>query len=269
MTTRILVYTCVFGGYDRVYPPVHRDPAIDYVLVTDDPAMSVAGWRTLAVDRERFGSEKAPNRHFKMLAHRNGLAGYDVSVYVDGNIRVIGRTAELVSGFLASGCAFGSYRHPVRSTVAEERDRCLANGKLRDAAKIDAELDAYRLEGFDDTQGLMETGVVLKNHAHPALEPAMDLWWAQFDRYDSRDQIALPFVLWKLDLPTYWIEPSFRRPNPYFGIYPHLAADGGRNAYAHLAARSFDSAFHASLLRAWNWKWAVQRAFRRRAGHAG
>ena len=98
MTTRILVYTCVFGGYDRVYPPVHRDPAIDYVLVTDDPAMSVAGWRTLAVDRERFGSEKAPNRHFKMLAHRNGLAGYDVSVYVDGNIRVIGRTAELMPG---------------------------------------------------------------------------------------------------------------------------------------------------------------------------
>jgi hypothetical protein len=266
MTTKILVYTCVFGGYDRIFPPVHPDPGIDYVLVTDDPKLAVAGWRTLAIDKKRFRSPKAPNRYFKMLAHREELSGYDISIYVDGNIRVIGRTREFASAFVQSGAAFGSYRHPVRSSVAQEAQRCLQQRKLTDATKLDAELAAYREDGFPDDQGLMETGVVLKNHAHPALDPAMDLWWYLFERHDSRDQISLPYVQWKLGLPSLYIEPSYREPNAYFGIYPHVGAGAAASRYALLAARSFDSTLHSMAFRAWNLKWRMQRMVRRANG---
>lgn len=268
MMPRILVYTCVFGGYDRVFPPVRRDPSIDYVLVTDDPGMEVPGWRTLAVDKARFKTAKAPNRYFKMLAHRQELGGYDVSVYVDGNIRVIGRTAELVAAFLASGAALGTCVHPARSSVGEEVERCLLQGKLGDVDRAALEIATYRAAGFDDRCGLRETGVVLKNHAHPALEPAMSLWWECFERYDSRDQISLPYVQWKLGLEIFDIEPGFRSKNPYFGIYPHARSGTAPARYAHCVARSFDDPLHAFLLKAWNGKWRLQRAWRRMTGRS-
>ena len=264
MSLRILVYTCVFGGYDRIYPPVAPEPEIDYVLVTDDPTMQVGGWRTLAIDPGQFETAKAPNRYFKMLGHRRELSGYDVSIYVDGNIRVIGRLWELVDRFRDTGAAFASYRHPLRQSVQEEAACCLAGGKLKDAGRLQAELEEFRSEGFPDQQGLMETGVVLKNHHHPQLEAAMELWWGLFERYDSRDQIGLPYVQWKLGLPTWYIEPSYRLPNPHFGIYPHLGTGKAANLHAHVTARSYDSALHALVLRAWQAKWALQRSLRKR-----
>jgi hypothetical protein len=267
MTPSILVYTCVFGGYDRIFPPVRPEADIDYVIVTDDGKVAVPGWRTMVVDRTRFRSRKAPNRYFKMLAHRSDLAGYDISVYVDGNIRVISRTREFVDAFVRSGAALGSYRHPFRSSVAEEAARCLHQGKLHDRNALEAELAAYRKDGFPDEQGLMETGVVLKNHRHPSLDPAMDLWWDLFERHDSRDQIGLPYVLWKLDLPTLFIEPSYRIRNPYFGIYPHMGDGATTSRYAYVAARSFDNGAFSLAFRAWKLKWRIQRLFRRLKGH--
>ena len=40
----------MFGGYDRVFPPMVPEAGIDHVLVTDDSAMQVRGWRTLVID---------------------------------------------------------------------------------------------------------------------------------------------------------------------------------------------------------------------------
>ncbi|QJW84096.1 DUF616 domain-containing protein [Ramlibacter terrae] len=184
---RLLVYTCVFGGYDRVYPPLHADPAVDHVLVTDDARTRVAGWRTVLADRSRFAGSQAANRYYKMLAHRE-FPGYDASLYADGNIRLLGRTAEFVAPFLRSGAALGAYRHPLRDTVAAEIEACLAEGKLRERTAVDAEWAAYRAEGFADDRGLVEATILMKNHAHPALDAAMQLWWEQFERYGTRDQ---------------------------------------------------------------------------------
>lgn len=263
MSPRILVYTCVFRGYDRVFPPVHHDPTIDYVLITDDPSTSVPGWRTIHVDRTQFGSESAPNRYFKMLAHKSIFPGYDVSIYVDGNIRVIGRTTEFAANFLESGAALGVFRHPRRQSIEEEAKACLESGKLADVARLESELADYTADGFPDKQGLMETGVVVKNHRHRALDEAMELWWRLFERFDSRDQISLPYAIWKTGLPTLVIEQSFREPNPYFGLYPHSRSGSASRQYAYVAARAFDSRLHAMLKQLWEGKWRVQRRLRR------
>jgi hypothetical protein len=114
--------------------------------------------------------------------------------------------------------------------------------------------------GFPDAQGLIEAGVLLKNHRHEGLAPAMRLWWQLFERYRSRDQFSLPFVVWKHELPCFFIEQSFRAPNPYFGLYPHQGA--GNQRYARVMARSYDSPAYRLVLKIWNAKWHVQRSLR-------
>jgi hypothetical protein len=259
---RLLIYTCVFADYDRIFPPVKIDPEIDYIAITDDPNLNVRGWRIKVVDIRGFGSARAANRYYKMLGHRV-LTGYDAAMYVDGNIRLIGPISRLLVEFLQTNAALRVYRHPKRGSVAEEVAACIEVGKVSEPARLRAELDAYLSAGFPDLQGLVEAGVLLKNNNHPDLDGAMELWWTLFQKYDSRDQISLPYVLWKTDLPCDWLHRSYRTPNPYFGVYPHIAAKGVPRLYTYIAARSYDSIWHRLMLTIWHGKWSLQRGLRK------
>ena len=258
---KLLVYTCVFGGYDRIFPPVAADPAIDYVVVTDQPGLSVRGWKTRHVDPAGFGTSRLANRHYKLLGHEH-FPEYDCSVYVDGNIRVVRRTGEFLRAFMESGAALGLYRHPLRSSVAEEVAQCAKAGKIADHDAGLAELRGYQAEGFPDSQGLIEASIVLRNHRHPELREAMRLWWDLFDKYRSRDQFSLPFVLWRTAVPCMLIGQSFRESNPYFGWYPHVGSGVASPAYVRTAAKSHGNIFHRLLLRVWHLKWRLQRLAR-------
>lgn len=246
---KLLVYTAVFGGYDRVFPPVVPEAELDYVVVTDDPDLKLAGWRVLKVDPAAHGSPKAANLHYKALMHRE-LPGYDASLYIDGNIRLLGRTSEVFETFLATDAALGVFRHPTRDCVADEVETCV-DSRRGDPATLRAELAAYREEGFADDQGLIEAGIILKNHNAPDMDPAMGLWCDLFSRFRTRDQFSLPVVKARTGVSCAYHDFSFRNPNPWFGHYPHRGAAGVPALYADLAARSFDSLSHRLLLRAW------------------
>jgi hypothetical protein len=240
-----------------VFPPVRPELGVDYVLLTDDPSLRVKNWRTQLVDPHGLRG----NRRYKMIGHRD-LGEYDASIYVDGNIRILGSLHDFASRFLRTGAALGVYRHPVRTTVQEEIEACERAHKVEDAGSMHREFAEYRADGFEDGVALIESGVVIKNHAHPALEPAMDLWWSLFDRHRTRDQISLPYVIWKSALPCYYIDESYKLANPWFGFYPHAGGHGVPARYAWLAGRSYDSAAHRAALRVWEAKWWLQRRLR-------
>lgn len=256
-----LVYTCVFGGYDRLFPPVEAEDGITYIAVTDDDTLKVDGWQTLVVDRRCFADSRLANRYFKMLGLRD-FRDYDASVYVDGNVRILGGMAPLMRELLASGAALGAHRHTRRSTVAEEVAACARLGKAASPERLQSELDDYVRDGFPDNVHLVEATILVRNHRHPDLDAAMRLWWDLFQRYRNRDQISLPYVLWKTNLPVLSLQGGIREPNRHFGIYPHAGIPGTPALYVTAAARSFDNLACRLLLKCWHAKWAIQRLFR-------
>lgn len=263
---KLLVYTCVFGGYDRVFPPVVPEAALDYVIVTDDAALDVPGWRTHAVDLSRFATPKAANLHYRALIHRE-LPGYDAALYHDGNIRLLGKTSDLFAPFLETGAALGVIRHPLRSSVAEEVEACISAGKVSDPAPIRAELAEYQAAGFPDDAGLIETTIMLRNHRAKGLDDAMTAWNDLYQRHLTRDQISLPFALWQTGADISWRDAlSWRVVNSYFGRYPHRGAKGVRPAYADLVARAYDSTPRKALLMLWHGWWGLRRWMRKGAG---
>lgn len=258
---KCLVYTAVFGDYDRVYPPVRPTPGLDHVIVTDNRDLRVPGWQTRWVDPADFATPALANRHFKMRVHQ-AWPGYDASLYVDGNIRLLGQTPDLFGRFAASGATLRLYRHPQRTSVHEEVERCIFRGQVPDPGLARAELATYRGAGFADDQGLVEATILLRNHRAPDLAPAMDLWWELYAHHQTRDQISLPFVLWKTGVSRDYHGGSFRDPNPYFAMYPHARAKGVNPFYAHVSARSHDSLPHRVLLEGWHASWALRRRIR-------
>jgi hypothetical protein len=218
----------------------------------------------LLVDPAAYGSSKAANLHYKALMHRE-LPGYDASLYIDGNVRLLGRTSEVFEKFLATGAALGVFRHPTRGCVADEVAAC-AKALKSDPATLWAELAAYREEGFADDQGLIEATIILKNHNAPDMDPAMGLWRDLFSRFRARDQISLPVVKARTGFSCVYHDFNFRNPNPWFGHYPHRGAAGVHPLYADIFARAYDSAPHRLMLQAWQGWWKLRRMLRSTPG---
>ena len=79
---RLLVYKCIFGGYDRVFPPLLVEKGVDYVIITDDASMQVKGWRTHVVDGQQFATPKAANLRKKIFCQLVAKDVSDMSVSV-------------------------------------------------------------------------------------------------------------------------------------------------------------------------------------------
>ena len=259
---KYLVYTCVFAGYDRIYPPVTVESGIDYVVITDDASLRVSGWQTFLVDSTKFATPKSGNLYYRALSHRLFL-GYDASLYVDGNVRVKGLIRPLIYEFLCSGSAIGAYHHPLRNTVASEVEVCVSSGKVYNSTVALSELADYIERGFTDDQGLVETTILLKNHSAADLDEGMSLWASLYSTYLTRDQFSVPFVLWKTGMTWHRLPGTLRVPNDHFAIYPHLRAPNTNPLYLHVSARSNDNFFYRILLYLWELNWKFQRILRR------
>lgn len=258
---KLLVYTCVIGGYDRVYPPIVQSAEADYVIVTDDPDVNVQGWTTYTIDPAGFGSPSLANRYHKMLMH-HVLPDYDVSVYVDGNIRLLGNMIEFVARNHSCKNALTVFRHDRRNSVQSEIETCEALGKLPDSSLARARLNHFLEEGFPDDLGLIEAGILIKEHRHAQTDRVMSAWWAEYAAAPTRDQLSLPYALWKSKAIIGYHDFSFRDPNLWFGIYPHRGTSDMTPAYADLCARAYDSPLHRLALRAWNAVRTVRRKMR-------
>ena len=54
---------------------------------------------------------------------------------------------------------------------------------------------AMRTEGMKEGYGLNETNIIFRKHKKTS--DIMDAWWDMINKYSSRDQTSLSYVLWK------------------------------------------------------------------------
>lgn len=224
----ICVYTCVAGGYEkRLYPPVRQSRATSFVCFTDTPLQGTRGWQIRPpASPPEIQRPDLVNRYHKFFAHRL-FPDAQHSIYLDANLHVIGDLAPLVAQLDEAAAGFGAARHAGRSSYLQEIERCLATQKFKgdDAVRAAAQRDAYLAEGLPG--GVLAVGsMLLRRHACPQLDAAMALWWEQVTTYTARDQISLPYVLWKSQLPWLAFDFDVARPNHYTVPYRH-----GRTGY--------------------------------------
>ncbi len=197
---KIVVYTCITGNYDEVLDPMYKKNNISYVLFTNNKSLKSNVWEVRDIPEylKELKNNVLINRYIKIKPHEI-FKDYDYSIYIDGNIRIISD----ISGFVStinkkSGLSF--HRHRARNCIYEEGKACIYMGK-GNKYKIKEQLKKYKEEGLPKEFGLLEANVIVTDlHSKKSIKILND-WYQEFILSESnRDQLSLPYVIWKNNL---------------------------------------------------------------------
>ena len=215
---KVAVYTAVTANYDSLPAPAIKVPGWDYLCFTDETSTARIGWEVRALPQNELDQIRR-SRLPKILAHRF-LSDYDISIWIDGNVGIRGDLAEFCKIALAhADIAFfrhGAHRH----SVAAEIHACSHAGK----APLDVmtfQYECYRAQGFPDSSGIIpEGGVIVRRHHHPRVRAAMEQWWSELLKHSARDQISLPYIIWRNSMTVALLDWDLRKA-PWFTFRDH------------------------------------------------
>jgi hypothetical protein len=81
--------------------------------------------------------------------------------------------------------------------------------------------ERYRAQGFPDNSGIIpEGGVIARRHHHPRVRAAMEQWWSELLKHSARDQISLPYIIWRNFMTVTLLDWNLRE-TPWFTYRGH------------------------------------------------
>ena len=193
---KIAVYTCITRGYDSLKIPLSVDERLAYFCFTDTPDIVMSPWEYRPIDLKGL-TPKDQNRYIKMHPHEF-LPDYDVTVYLDGNIQIVGDLYELFYRLLNAPENIFIYRHLLRDCIFAEAAAC-AHYSHDWLWTIAAQMRRYSREGYPVGNGLFEANVLIRKNTDRT-RCLMDAWWREYRSGAKRDQLSLPFVAWRLGI---------------------------------------------------------------------
>lgn len=196
---KIVVYTCITGGYDNLADPKVVTPGVDYICFTDNMAMKSKVWKLRKMPEELSGySNVKQQRGVKILAHRY-LPEYDISVWVDGAVIVQGDIKAYLKLLDLDMYSVFIPEHPVRKCIYAEKDACVKIKKIKgnEIKVADRQMARYKEEGFPANYGLVQTNVMIRRHNDPYSKELMEKWWDELKDNSHRDQLSFNYAVWK------------------------------------------------------------------------
>ncbi len=219
MNNNIAVYSAALGN------AVIRDPHFvsknfDYICFTDNAEVQSKVYAINCGPKQENPRLKAKEYKLQPQVY---LSQYERSLWVDSGIEII--SDSLYEELLPyMHVPFVLFETPTRHTVAEEVEYCLKHNKTG-SERAKEQYEFYRAQGFPDTSGLMKGGFMLRQHNHPIIKKLDDLWWEHNQKFSTRDEVSLPFVIWKLGLVKdldYCILPYDMRDNKLIKVHDPL-----------------------------------------------
>lgn len=192
---KIVVYTCVTGGYDKLHKPV-KTPGVDYICFTDNLKAEPNGWELRPMPKGLEDLSKVKQqRMVKLLPHKY-LPEYDISIWVDGSVDVKSDVKEFLNGIIYTGYSVFIPAHPVRRCIYDE---CTAVKALKkDTSDMpDKQMKKYQEEGFPRRFGLCQTNIMVRWHNNEDCIVLMEAWAEEIRNYSHRDQLSFNYAVWK------------------------------------------------------------------------
>ena len=196
--TKIVVYTCITGKYDKLIKPFLKLDNVDYVAFSDVESDESNMWNVRKIPENvvKLEDNILINRYIKF--HPAELLGdtYNYAIYVDGNISIISDLTELINA-INPKTGLAIHRHRQRNCSYKEVEVCKIV-KKGNYDKMKEQLQRYKEEGFPENFGLYEASVIASDLKNEKATNILDLWWNEFKCSESyRDQISLPYIVWK------------------------------------------------------------------------
>ena len=236
------VYTALTGGYETLNEqPAARDSALPFICFTDDPALASETWQIRPLHAAFAGDSIRSQRAAKLLAHRL-LPDFSASLYIDNSVLLRVPPEQIFNAVdLSPGIALPE--HSFRATVLDEFVEVAAGG-LDDPARVAEQLRHYQAAHAE----VLATkpfwaGIMLRDHAHPLVASAMELWLAHVYRYSRRDQLSCRVAFAEAGLAPAALHID--NYESWFHSWPHAA---GRKTEHRLWREDAPDAIAARLL---------------------
>lgn len=193
---KIVVYSALISNYDNIKPPLFVNNNCNYIMFTDQK-IEKSLWKIEPIP-QKIKELKNPiliNRYIKMHPHEF-FKDYDYAIYFDANIQIVSNITKFINQMdLEYGLSF--HKHRYRDCIYEEIKCChlLKKGNYKN---LENQKDKYQKNSFPNHFGILECGNFVVDLKNSKAKEILDEWWIEFYKSASlRDQIALPYVLWK------------------------------------------------------------------------
>lgn len=240
---KIAIYTAITAGYDHLEEPTYKAAAenIDYLAFTDCDIRS-RFWKIIPLDDKYSHLDSVRKaRKLKIIGHP-ALDGYDYTLWIDGNIDIIGNINELLS--LLDEHDLVTFKHPSRNCIYDEAMACLRRKKDSiDAVKEQVEF--LKRQGYPENNGLIESNVLLRKKT-AALEQAMNAWWEMVLNRSRRDQLSFNYIALKHNLNfTVMGDDNARGNSKYFSLREkHLRRPPAERYSCHYRYSTYRATFY-------------------------
>ena len=199
---KVVIYTAVFGGLEKKVPPPTIVSDAEYVCFSDGCVLDEP-WK-LRKAQSSEPTSRRDNRKHKLLSHVS-LPDAEFTIYIDGNFEIRTPVEEMLGWLGDNDIALS--RHPWRGSLYGEAITCK---RLWPKEPIDAQVKQYREEGCPEEHTLFAGGIIIRRHTEQ-IKKMNELWWGQLEKFSCRDQISLPYALWKTgtkcsEIPYSWNE---------------------------------------------------------------
>jgi hypothetical protein len=201
-TKDVTVYTCLFGGYDKLGKP--PGPGCHVVCYSED--IVPEGWNAIRVPRIQK-TPKLESRYWKINSHL-AFPGKD-TLYIDANIRLLKPGADLARHMNESGgkSDFTTFLHNRSSNISEEVREILRLG-FAEKRQVDTALTRKYARS-----PVAWGGCILRTSSE-SVAAANSKWWRLFSSMDyGRDQVILPIVLKRSGVNF----SMLNEPTPFYG----------------------------------------------------
>jgi hypothetical protein len=205
------------GNFDQLLAPAVVEPQFDYVVFCGESDAPIpAPWQCQPLMRRERNARMTARWH-KLHPHLL-FPGHDVSLYIDGNVRLKAPVSGLLDGLLTAS-PIALFRHAERDCIYAEAE-VVKHYRLDDSAIVDAQMAYYRALGYPPQRGLHVTSIQIRRHNDPRLRTLLDDWWEQVKIFSHRDQLSLDFMLMRHAISAATIPGSVDQ-NACFTIAPH------------------------------------------------
>ena len=232
--TRLVVYTALVGPKESLNNPLDALPAgattdldLDFVCITDNPALQSPVWRFMLLPTGHLPPEKLSRRP-KALPH-DYFPDATYSLYIDNTVsfKRLPQSADLIT---ARPYLFRAFRHARHTQLDQEAFAVAALG-YEDPSVICQQMDFYASRGpLDAITPLTTATVLLRSHHHPTVRQFGTVWWENVLAFAKRDQLSFDFALRQAGAEVDYF-PGITRDNPFILWQGSLSPDRLRASF--------------------------------------
>lgn len=197
MKNRIVCYTCITGGYDVLKDPAIVPDNIDFICFSDVYIQSSI-WKCVPIPEElKYLSTVKQQRIVKICPHRY-LSDYDISIWVDGNIAIIGNLNNFILQYDLNICSLYIRKHPSRNNVYDEAKTIITLNK-ESLDIVQNIINRYSAEHYPKNNGLVESNIILRKHIDTKCQNFNYAWAQELLLNSHRDQLSFNYIVWKIN----------------------------------------------------------------------